>query len=240
MPRKKTSKGNLEGVIREQAFQLYKRLGSLKRVAEVPGMPNYATLLRWKEEDRWDERIEKIKENLEKWEAILAKIENDGLVKDDVAQLMFLNFLFEKTVKAILEKNLEPTTWREAMETIKMIFEQKRILLGRATSKSEIDIDFTSMDEHEIRETLRKINELLHGVSSPSTPEGKVKELVKQKIELEKALLEEKQIEKEGAEIKDNIEDTEEVLKEMVKENTSSDEKDDFLDEILEEVEEEK
>jgi len=183
-----TKRINYEIIKREQAFQLYKKLKNLKAVSEVPGMPSYSVLLKWKEEDNWDERIEKTQEKLEKWELILSRLENDSLLKDDVFHLMLLNNLLERTLRAIIEKDLEPSSWKEAMETLKMIFEQKRLLLGRATSKSEVDIDFTGMDEYEIRETLRKINELLQSAGSPHTPEEKVKKLVKEKIELEKAL----------------------------------------------------
>jgi len=183
-----TKRINYEIIKREQAFQLYKKLKNLKAVSEVPGMPSYSVLLKWKEEDNWDERIEKTQEKLEKWELILSRLENDSLLKDDVFHLMLLNNLLERTLRAIIEKDLEPSSWKEAMETLKMIFEQKRLLLGRATSKSEVDIDFTGMDEYEIRETLRKINELLQAAGSPHTPEEKVKKLVEEKIELEKAL----------------------------------------------------
>ena len=183
-----TKRINYEIIKREQAFQLYKKLKNLKAVSEVPGMPSYSVLLKWKEEDNWDERIEKIQEKLEKWELILSKLENDSLLKDDVFHLMLLDRLLGITIKSIIEKGLEPSSWKEAMETLKMIFEQKRLLLGRATSKSEVDIDFTGMDEYEIRETLRKINALLQAAGSPHTPEEKVKKLVEEKIELEKAL----------------------------------------------------
>ena len=221
---------NYEIIKREQAFQLYKKLKNLKAVSEVPGMPSYSILLKWKEEDNWDERIERTKEKLEKWEFILSKLENDSLLKDDVFHLMLLNNLLERTLRAIIEKDLEPSSWKEAMETLKMIFEQKRLLLGRATSKSEIDIDFTSMEEHEIRETMKKINELLQGVSSPYTPEERVRQLVREKAELEK-VLEDKTEDKQ-----DKAEQTEETLEDELEKAKSK--KREFLEELLEEEKE--
>ena len=221
---------NYEIIKREQAFQLYKKLKNLKAVSEVPGMPSYSVLLKWKEEDNWDERIERTKEKLEKWEFILSRLENDSLLKDDVFHLMLLNNLLERTLRAIIEKDLEPSSWKEAMETLKMIFEQKRLLLGRATSKSEIDIDFTSMEEHEIRETMRKINELLQGVSSPYTPEERVRQLVREKAELEK-VLEDKTEDKQ-----DKAEQTEETLEDELEKAKSK--KREFLEELLEEEKE--
>jgi len=233
MQRKKI---NYELIKREQAFQLYKKLKNIKAVSEVPGMPSYATLLRWKEEDNWDERIEKTKEKLEKWETILAKLESDSLLKDDVAHLLLLNNLLERTVKAIIEKDLEPTSWKEAIDTLKMIFEQKRLLLGRATSKSEIDLDFTGLDEYEIRETLRKINELLQGVSSPRSPEEKLKALIKQKVNLEN-VLEDKTEEREVITEKEELEDDEEklILEQMKQRNDRAK----FLSQLLESEENE-
>ncbi len=140
---------------------------------------------------------------------------------------MLLNNLLERTLRAIIEKDLEPSSWKEAMETLKMIFEQKRLLLGRATSKSEVDIDFTGMDEYEIRETLRKINELLQSAGSPHTPEEKVKKLVKEKIELEKAL-------EDKTEGKEDIEkQAEESLEKEMQEAKAK--KKEFLKDLLEE-----
>jgi len=222
-----TKRINYEIIKREQAFQLYKKLKNLKAVSEVPGMPSYSVLLKWKEEDNWDERIEKTQEKLEKWELILSRLENDSLLKDDVFHLMLLNNLLERTLRAIIEKDLEPSSWKEAMETLKMIFEQKRLLLGRATSKSEVDIDFTGMDEYEIRETLRKINALLQAAGSPHTPEEKVKRLVKEKIELEKAL-------EDKTEGKEDIEKrAEESLEREMQEAKAK--KKEFLKDLLEE-----
>ena len=222
-----TKRINYEIIKREQAFQLYKKLKNLKAVSEVPGMPSYSVLLKWKEEDNWDERIEKTQEKLEKWELILSRLENDSLLKDDVFHLMLLNNLLERTLRAIIEKDLEPSSWKEAMETLKMIFEQKRLLLGRATSKSEVDIDFTGMDEYEIRETLRKINALLQSAGSPHTPEEKVKKLVKEKIELEKAL-------EDKTEGKEDIEkQAEESLEKEMQEAKAK--KKEFLKDLLEE-----
>jgi len=222
-----TKRINYEIIKREQAFQLYKKLKNLKAVSEVPGMPSYSVLLKWKEEDNWDERIEKTQEKLEKWELILSRLENDSLLKDDVFHLMLLNNLLERTLRAIIEKDLEPSSWKEAMETLKMIFEQKRLLLGRATSKSEVDIDFTGMDEYEIRETLRRINELLQSAGSPYTPEEKVKKLVKEKIELEKAL------EDKTEDKKDIEKQTEESLEKEMQEAKAK--KKEFLKDLLEE-----
>jgi len=222
-----TKRINYEIIKREQAFQLYKKLKNLKAVSEVPGMPSYSVLLKWKEEDNWDGRIEKTQEKLEKWELILSRLENDSLLKDDVFHLMLLNNLLERTLRAIIEKDLEPSSWKEAMETLKMIFEQKRLLLGRATSKSEVDIDFTGMDEYEIRETLRRINELLQSAGSPHTPEEKVKRLVKEKIELEKAL-------EDKTEDKENIEkQAKESLEKEMQEAKAK--KKEFLKDLLEE-----
>ena len=234
-----SKKINYELIKREQAFQLYKKLKNLKAVSEIPGMPSYATLLKWKEEDNWDERIEKTKEKLEKWEMILSKLESDSLLKDDVAHLLLLNNLLERTVKAIIDKDLEPTSWKEAIDTLKMIFEQKRLLLGRATSKSEIDFDFTGLDEYEIRETLRKINELLQGIPLPKSPEEKIKALIKQKVDLENVLEDKtrESIDINKEEEKDDETEEEKIFAEKLE--RSKEEREKFLAKLLEEEENE-
>ena len=187
--RRRTRGLGLESILREEAFSHYKKLKSVKAISEIPSMPDYKTLLRWRKEDKWDERLEQTQKNLQKWEGVLAKIESDSIVKDDVAHLMLLNFIFEKAIRSVIEKDLEPSTWKEFLDTMKMVFEQKRLLMGRAGSKAEFSIDFTSMDETEVRETIKKINEILGTMAnSPHSPEEQVKELVKQKAELEKTL----------------------------------------------------
>ena len=240
--RRRTKGMGLEAILREEAFSYYKKLGSVKAVSDIPSMPDYKTLLRWKEEDKWDERIKKSQENLQKWESVLAKIETDSIVKDDVAHLMLLNFIFEKAVRAAIEKDLEPSTWKEFLDTMKMVFEQKRLLMGRAGSKAEFSIDFTSMDEKEVRETITKINEILGAMASgPNSPEEKVKELVKQKIDLERVLEEHTEAEEsyddleltkpEGAEVID----VDEIKDEEVSLGNVDPEPEDF-DEFLEQL----
>jgi len=200
-------KVNIETIKREQAFQLYKKLRNVKEIAELPGMPSYSVLLKWKEEDKWDERIEQSRKKLEDWTEIISKLENDSLLKDDVMQLILLNKLLERTIYAIIEKDLEPTTWREAIDTLKIIFEQKRLLLGRPTSKSEIDIDLTSKDEEELRQMLRRINEYLQAPSSPFSAEEKLKQAIKQKI----VQVEKYKLPLEEDEMQEKSEETEEV-----------------------------
>ena len=197
--RRRTRGLGLESILREEAFSHYKKLGSVKAISEIPSMPDYKTLLRWKDEDKWDERISKTQENLQKWEGVLAKIESDSIVKDDVAHLMLLNFIFEKAIRSAIEKDLEPSTWKEFLDTMKMVFEQKRLLMGRAGSKAEFSIDFTSMDETEVRETIKKINEILGAMSTtPHSPEEQVKGLIKRKVELEKVLNDKVEEEEKG------------------------------------------
>lgn len=175
----------LEALKREEAFRLYKKLRSVKAVSEIDGMPSYQTLLKWKEEDEWDKRIEETQKKLEKWDSILAKLEQDSLLKDDLGQLMLLNVLLEKTLKTIIEKDLEPTSWKEALDTLKFIFDQKRLLFGRTQSRSTIEIDITQLEEKEITETLRKINTLLQEKGIPTSIENQIKQLVREKKEEE-------------------------------------------------------
>lgn len=151
---------SLELIQREQAFRLYKKYRDLKKIAEYPGMPDISILKIWKEEDNWDERLADIEERLKIWDSFLKKMEEDSILRDDVFYLLLLNKLMETTIRAIIERNLEPTSWKEAIDTIKFIYEQKRLLLGRPQIKAEVDL--TGMSEEELRENLKQIYNLLN------------------------------------------------------------------------------
>lgn len=170
------SKKSLELLQREQAFRLYRKFRDLKKVANYPGMPDIEILKIWKEEDDWDGRIEEIEGKLEVWNSLLKKLEEDSILRDDVFYLMLLNKLLEVTIRAIVEKGLEPASWKEAIETIKLIYDQKRLLLGRPQLKAEIDL--TGMSEEELRKYLKEFHQLL--ASRTQTVQSITEEIIPQ------------------------------------------------------------
>lgn len=157
----------VELVLRENAFRIYRRVRDLKKVAEYPGMPDVEVLKVWKEEDKWDERIREIEDKLETWGEVLKKLEGDAILRDDVFYYMLLNKILETTIKSMIEKRLEPENWKEAMETIKFVFDQKRLLAGRPQVKAEVGIDMIKdLGEEQIRIYLKQIANLLSNKTS--------------------------------------------------------------------------
>ncbi|MEM1672676.1 MAG: hypothetical protein QXT86_11560 [Archaeoglobaceae archaeon] len=157
----------IELVLRENAFRIYRRVRDLKKVAEYPGMPDVEVLKVWKEEDKWDERIREIEDKLETWGEVLKKLEGDAILRDDVFYYMLLNKILETTIKSMIEKRLEPENWKEAMETIKFVFDQKRLLAGRPQVKAEVGIDMIKdLGEEQIRIYLKQIANLLSNKTS--------------------------------------------------------------------------
>lgn len=157
----------VELVLRENAFRIYRRVRDIKKVAEYPGMPDVEVLKVWKEEDKWDERIREIEDKLETWGEVLKKLEGDAILRDDVFYYMLLNKILETTIKSMIEKRLEPENWKEAMETIKFVFDQKRLLAGRPQVKAEVGIDMIKdLGEEQIRIYLKQIANLLSNKTS--------------------------------------------------------------------------
>jgi len=157
----------IELVLRENAFRIYRRVKDIKKVSEYPGMPDVDVLKVWKEEDRWDEKVREIEEKLETWGEVLKKLEGDALLRDDVFYYMLLNKILETTIKSMIEKRLEPENWKEVMDTIKFVFDQKRLLAGRPQVKAEVGIDMIKdLGEEQIRVYLKQIANMLSNKTS--------------------------------------------------------------------------
>lgn len=157
----------IELVLRENAFRIYRRVKDIKKVSEYPGMPDVEVLKVWKEEDRWDEKVREIEEKLETWGEVLKKLEGDALLRDDVFYYMLLNKILETTIKSMIEKRLEPENWKEVMDTIKFVFDQKRLLAGRPQVKAEVGIDMIKdLGEEQIRVYLKQIANMLSNKTS--------------------------------------------------------------------------
>jgi len=148
---------------REQAVQLYRKIGSISGVSREPGMPRTPTLFRWAKEDRWEERNKEIQNQVSKYVEAIEIAKRDTHVKEDLQEMEFLKMLEKIVAEKIISGEVLPRTWREVIETLKFINEEKRLLTGRPTSRTEVYASYRSLEEGELDVRIKEILTIISG-----------------------------------------------------------------------------
>jgi len=146
---------------RQRAFELWRRLGSLSAVAKVPGMPPIQTLSKWKKQDKWEERKNEIQDLVRSQVEVLDEIKKSLSAEEDVKQLNFLKYLEMKVADVIIKGKVDIQTWRDVLETIRLIQNEKRLILGEPTQRSEVMVKIKEMSDEELEEQIKRKEELL-------------------------------------------------------------------------------
>lgn len=152
---------------RDRALLLYWRFGkNLSAVAKEPGMPQLSTLSVWKNEENWDERVEQLQE---KFRGILSV--QEGLTdklefEEDIENYKFLTVLKQLAATAITT-GIIPSNYKEVLETLKFVFEQERLMMGRPTDHKKVTMEhIEKMSDEELDGQFRKGTEILGSASS--------------------------------------------------------------------------
>jgi len=146
---------------RRKAFELWMRLKSIAEVSKVPGMPKPPTLSRWKKEDRWEERAEQIKTMVKDQYEALEKAKDNVLVEEDVKYLRLLSYLENLTLENIMEKRIEQVTWKDAIDTLRFTAQERRLILGLPTERTETEVLHRNLSDEELEERIKRQEEIL-------------------------------------------------------------------------------
>jgi len=149
---------------RQRAFELWRRLGSLSAVAKVPGMPPIQTLSKWKKQDKWEERRNEIQDLVRSQVEVLDEIKKSLSAEEDVKQLNFLRYLEMKVADVIIKGKVDIQTWRDVLETIRLIQNEKRLILGEPTQRSEVQLKIRDMSDEELEEQIKRKELILKAV----------------------------------------------------------------------------
>jgi transposase len=147
---------------RKQAFKLYRKYGNLSKVAEELGVsPSLITI--WKKEDEWEDKTFQLQNLLKTKLTLKETSENVAILEKDEVTLGMLRELENIVTEKIYTGEVEPTTWNEIISTLRFTTEQKRLLLGQPTVRTEktVSVEVQGLDDDElskrIKETTRAI-----------------------------------------------------------------------------------
>ena len=147
---------------RKLAFKLYRQHSNLSKVAEEVGVsPSLVTV--WKKEDEWDDKLLQLQNLLKTKLTLKETSENTALMEKDEVTLGMLKELENIVVEKVYTGEIEPTTWNEIISTLRFTTEQKRLLLGQPTIRTEktVSVEVQGLEDAElskrIEETTRAI-----------------------------------------------------------------------------------
>lgn len=127
--------------VRRHAFQLYIKTGNVSEVARQLNLKRH-TVYAWSLEDRWDERLAEIQQKLQVHLDSVRRFEDNAVLRLYFQELQFLDYLQEQVSEKFITGEIQPTTWKELMDTQKFILERRERLLGLMsdpTAKKNID-----------------------------------------------------------------------------------------------------
>lgn len=158
---------------REEAFKVYCRYRDMDLIAEQFGVTTQ-TVYNWRREDNWDGKLSDLSTRFQGIMAVMKRAESDLIIQDWFAELRLLEFLELQAGQAIAVDGLRPTSWKDALATLKFVMERKDKLFERAKKKPTVSDAETPSEEtaEELSDEQRKsIEEMMRLVShTPPDP----------------------------------------------------------------------
>jgi predicted transcriptional regulator len=142
---------------RKQAFKLYRKNVKLVDIALELGVTQ-SLISQWKKEEEWDAKIEEVQGLLKARLTRKESSENHIMVEEDLDQLQVLreleNIIFEK----VTNEEIVPTSWSDVISTLKYANDQRRLIKGQPTVKTEttLTIDVQGLDNDELDAELKR------------------------------------------------------------------------------------
>jgi predicted transcriptional regulator len=147
---------------RKVAFRLYRKETKLATIADELGV-SAPLISQWKKEDSWDDKMEKTQAIMRTRMKVTEQIEDSGMLMEDELYLNSLRELEQIVLEKVYTGEIEPVSWSDVTSTIKLANEQRRLILGKPTSRTEttISVEISGLDNDEldkrIEETTRAV-----------------------------------------------------------------------------------
>ena len=145
---------------RRQAFRLYVRYQNLMQVSKETNIP-YATLMRWKDEEDWEQKIKDRQGRLQGSLDILKKAQDNLILQDQVNELKLLEHLETTIHEILLSEEVRPSSWKDVVDTLKFVFQEKRLILGEPTERTVNTIEVDAMKEEELDSNIDNLRRLV-------------------------------------------------------------------------------
>lgn len=159
---------------REQAFLFYKKHRcNLTKVSNEPDMPAAGTLIRWKREDNWDERLQKQRSDLSEFAGLLKAGQGLPALENDIHELKILEVLERYAGEQVELGNIKPESWKDILETLKYVSSERKLLMGKPTGRTEVQHSTTpgTPAEHkQMIEFLEEAQRIIRSYQSPVAP----------------------------------------------------------------------
>lgn len=152
---------------RRQAFRLMARYRNMLQVSKELNIP-YATLQRWAKEEDWDQKLKDRQARLQGSLDVLRRAQNNLILEDQVNELKILEHLETMIHEILLNEEARPSSWRDVVETMKFVFQEKRLLLGEPTERTVNTIEVSSLKDEEIDKHINDLKRLIQ-----DNPDGK-------------------------------------------------------------------
>lgn len=142
---------------RKVAFKLYRKNTKLSTIAEELGV-SAPLISQWKKEDSWDEKVEKTQSIMRTRLKVTEQIEDSNMLMEDELYLNSLRELESLVLEKVYTGEIEPVSWSDVINTVKLANEQRRLILGKPTSKVEttISVEISGLNNDELDKRLKE------------------------------------------------------------------------------------
>lgn len=159
---------------REYCFQLYRKVQNLNHISRETGIA-VTTLWRWAQEEKWDDKVLAFQEELQKHTQLLEDAKKSTELEQEVRELSFLKFLEKIIFDKIAGGELQPESWKDVLDTLKYIDNQRRLITGQPTQvvkTQSLSVEkVQQIESGEMDERIRRM-ESLTLTSKSSIPNG--------------------------------------------------------------------
>lgn len=152
---------------REKAFHLYAQLKNMSKVAKELKIPTQ-TLWAWKKSEKWDEKLDQLKDKLRGQYEVLKKAEDDFVLAQDISKVKLIEVLEGEVAKAITEKRVVIDKWSDLIKTLEFTSKERRLLMGETTEIEKNCIEVKGMNEQEIDEHIKDLEKFISGSTDSS------------------------------------------------------------------------
>jgi hypothetical protein len=138
--------------VREEAYRLWAKTGNLARVSKDLKI-NVQTLTRWRNDEKWEARKARLQDKLAGQLQVMDRAKDNLVLEDAIQGIKLLGYLEEKVAEALLTERVNIESWKDVLDTMKLIQQEKRLILGEPTSRNAIEIK--GMSEKDLDQNIR-------------------------------------------------------------------------------------
>lgn len=145
---------------RSQAFRLFVRLRNISQVSKEIGIP-VATLHAWKKEEEWERKVAEMQSRIQGALQVYDRIETNSLMDSQVCELKLLEMLEKEAYDLLKNGTVKPSSWRDVLQTVDLVTRRRALITGQPTERINGAIDVTSMDEKQLDEHTKNLQQIV-------------------------------------------------------------------------------